>query len=197
MLFCTLSLFNLQQIPRACHVKGINIWKSIQHKDSNWLKWLINISSICGQKRCHHKKCQPIDSHQDVLLLTGYVWRIQEEEARLCHSARPVQRRRGDRRPQQPEDNQPIDSHQDVLLLVSKNHETTLKPPWKTMETNQKPWKTLKPPKKKHKNQPKNNEKPWNHLEKTWTPTKNHENGWFFMVLGWLLYWRRVPTDFL
>ena len=57
MLFCTLSLFNLQQIPRACHVKGINIWKSIQHKDSNWLKWLINISSICGQKRCHHKKC--------------------------------------------------------------------------------------------------------------------------------------------
>ena len=52
MLFCTLSLFNLQQIPRACHVKGINIWKSIQHKDSNWLKWLINISSICGQKRC-------------------------------------------------------------------------------------------------------------------------------------------------
>ena len=26
MLFCTLSLFNLQQIPRACHVKGIQYY---------------------------------------------------------------------------------------------------------------------------------------------------------------------------
>ena len=35
-----------------------------------------------------------------------------------------------------------------------------MKPPWKTMETNQKPWKT------------------WNHLEKPWKPTRNHEKPW-------------------
>ena len=87
MLFCTLSLFNLQQIPRACHVKGINIWKSIQHKDSNWLKWLINISSICGQKRCHHKKCHASScQNMNRLPCQSLGWEASPPDSRLSNS---------------------------------------------------------------------------------------------------------------
>ena len=32
------------------------------------------------------------------------------------------------------------------LWKPTRNHDKTMKPPWKTMETNQKPWKIMKPP---------------------------------------------------
>ena len=40
------------------------------------------------------------------------------------------------------------------------NRPKTMKPPWKTIATNQKPWKTMKPPWKTIVT----NQKPWNHL---------------------------------
>ena len=64
------------------------------------------------------------------------------------------------------------------------------------METNQKPWKPWNHLEKPWK-PTKNHEKPWNYLEKPWKPTKNHEKPWNYLEKPWKtmkLPWKTMET---
>ena len=59
-----------------------------------------------------------------------------------------------------------------------------------TMESDQKPWNHLEKPWKPTKN----HEKPWNQLEKPWKPTKNREKPWNHLETN-LNPWKPIKTD--